>query len=117
MTWFIDCRLASCLLVAAMVMTLSPEHWGAILCSLFGVFGGGISNFLTYDERKPTKKYIFGDLLSCGVSGMGVFVTMKTASVDAVFYSILAGAAASGMFLALVSKFKPAWLDRHAGGV
>lgn len=116
MTWLIDCRFACCLLIATVLVTLQPEHKSALLCSIFGLMGGGIAQLLTYDDRKPKIKYIVGDMLSSGVFGMGTYVYLKASTVDVLFYSILAGSAGSGMFLVLVKKFKPNWLDGLADG-
>jgi hypothetical protein len=114
-----DCYLASRIplaMFALAALALSPEHQSAIICSFFGAMGGGLANCLTYDDRKPTKKYLVGDIFSSGVFGLGTYVALKASTVDVIFYSILAGAAGSGMFLVLVSRFKPAWLDRLSEG-
>ena len=77
---------------------------------MFGLIGGGIFQFLTYDDRKPNWKFLVGDLASSSVMGFGNYCWFKDSEIEVYFFSIIAGGAGSGLFLYYVKKFKPSWL-------
>ena len=115
---YIKIRLAVPFIIAVSEAVLSHDHSEvqlSLICAAFGVLGGGMLQLLTWDDRKPTWRYMLGDLLASGVSGFGVFAFMGYQNVATFFYSICAGFGGSTVFVAATKKYLPAWLPTNEG--
>lgn len=47
----------------------------SIACIAAGVFGGAITQCITADERKPTRKVMIGEMMAAAVMGLGAYAT------------------------------------------
>lgn len=106
-------KLRTAGVMATIIMFSNPVHQLAFMNALFGIAGGGIYQLLTYDERKPTLKYMLGDLLCSSVLGFASDVFLDTEPLQAVVYAIVAGFGGSVSFTGLVKKYRPAWLPKE----
>lgn len=72
---------SSGILICALEVTAVPiEKIPIIVTAIAGVFGGAITQCTTYDERKPTKKVLIGEIMMSAVFGFAVYAAPETFS-------------------------------------
>jgi hypothetical protein len=111
MLGYIKLRIIGAL--TTVVFLANPEHQIAFIMACFGIAGGGIYQCLTFDSRKPTWKFVLGDLGCSAFLGFASYVTTGAEPLKAILLAVPAGFGASASFAQYVKKYKPSWLEEE----
>lgn len=86
----------------------------ALSCIVAGVFGGAITQLLTIDARKPTKKVIVGEIMCSGLSGLGTFAYFDNHLALTIVISAVAGGAGAWLWHAAIDMIQE-WFSKWRG--
>ena len=106
-------------LLSTLVVDPISLAWSQDLaCCLSGLWGGTITQLLTMDHLRPTKKVIVGELIAAISCGFGVYafsgIVAQTENFrQLLFVSTLVGSLGSAGFRKAVGYLRPSWLDSH----
>ena len=78
----------------------------ALSCAAAGTFGGAITQLLTSDKRKPTRKVIIGEMMCSGLCGYGVFAYFGHHNPIAIVVASVAGGAGAQLWHMAVEKIQ-----------
>lgn len=92
--------------LAATLAAGGADTTPSIACAVAGVFGGAITQCLTADERKPTRKVFVGEMLAAGVMGFAAYVWAESHDPSTILTAIGMGGGGSLAWAKLVARYQ-----------
>jgi len=92
--------------LATLLSAGGADSTPGIACTVAGVFGGAITQCLTADERKPTRKVFIGEMLAAGVMGFAAFAWAETHNPVTLLTAIAMGGGGSLGWSKLVARYQ-----------
>ena len=69
-----------------------------IACASAGVLGGAITQLLTIETRKPTRKIVLGEMLCSGVAGFAAYAAVGNHDPTTLLAAVFSGGAGAAIW-------------------
>lgn len=77
----------------------------SIACTAAGVFGGTITQLLTIDKNKPTRKVLMGEMLASGFMGFSIFAASGNHEPKVLVAAVIAGGGGSAAYHGIIKRY------------